>query len=378
MKRPEKYQLTITTLTPLHIGTGSILRNKFDYTTKRGRTWVINEDELASLLYDGNQQDFDDMVAGYPAADFLREEDFKEDNPLFRYILRGKPRAQSRGAELQELIKDPWDRPYIPGSSLKGALRTALFYVGFTQRNMTFSMKQLNPRGGARFAAQKLEDQLLAGDYQRDVKYAPNRDLGRILRVHDSAPDDTQNMEVVNVSILTGKEPKAPIELEAIRRKTEFTALLTLDTHLLSKEIREQLKIRKDQRTWLKNLPLVVNYWTQQRVAAESKRSSVSGQWAGFVRWLAEQYEAEKLADNEFILQLGWGGGWDSKTLGDHLTADESEFMELVQKYDRQMDKQGKFELGDFYPKSRRVVMNDQNNPLYTLGWVKVRMERME
>ncbi|HOT51784.1 MAG TPA: RAMP superfamily CRISPR-associated protein, partial [Candidatus Hydrogenedentes bacterium] len=36
---------------------------------------------------------------------------------------------KDKGSEVREFIKDPFGKPYIPGSSLKGCLRTALAFV---------------------------------------------------------------------------------------------------------------------------------------------------------------------------------------------------------------------------------------------------------
>ena len=81
--------------------------------------------------------------------------------------------------------------------------------------------------------------------------------------------------------------------------------------------------------------------------------------------------------EREFILQLGWGGGWDSKTLGELLTADADRFAQIIQRYKKQMLRQGTFHPGDRYPKSRRVVMRGEK-PFMPLGWVKVHMEQVQ
>src|SRR5690606_41846159 len=141
------YQLTITTLSPLHIGTGNTLRRDYDYVTHRGKTWVINQSALAAMLYAQDPSEFERMAAGASAADLIRPDEFKEDSPLFRYVMAGEPRAHSRGAEIQEQIKDPWDRPYIPGSSLKGALRTAIAFVGAAQRQVQIGRASCRERG---------------------------------------------------------------------------------------------------------------------------------------------------------------------------------------------------------------------------------------
>jgi len=88
-------------------------------------------------------------------------------------------------------------------------------------------------------------------------------------------------------------------------------------------------------------------------------------------------YEEDLDPRSEFLLQLGWGGGWDSKTFGDILTRDGHVFEQVVQKYGKTMVRQGKYKAGDTYPKSRRVVVNAGDQPMFPLGWIKVRMERV-
>ena len=119
------YHLTVTTLTPLHIGSGVTLLNEYDYAIHRGRTWRIND---AGFL-DAQQTDdpaFIEKLSVTPPAQLIGEADFVPDSPYFRYVIRGTPRSNAEGAQLQEQIKDAHDRLYLPGSSLKGALRTAL------------------------------------------------------------------------------------------------------------------------------------------------------------------------------------------------------------------------------------------------------------
>jgi CRISPR-associated protein Csm5 len=367
--RPEIYQLKITTITPLHIGTGNTLLQDFDFVSHQGSTWVINEDELANLLYSEGGDAFERMAQGEPAGDLIQNDEYARANPLFRYVMKGKVRAGSRGAQLQEQIKDAWDRPYIPGSSLKGALRTAIMFVMWGQRDYQLDVNQLGRN--AKFAAQSVEGELLMGEKPR-----PNYDIMRALQVADSQPDLTQSLEVKNMSVVVGKkDPAAPIEIEAVKHDVTFTTTITLDSHLLHKDQRQQLGWDKLHRQLLKNIPTVANLWTQTRLESDAARPR-QGNWKSMYEFLLREYAGKHLADDEFILQLGWGGGWDSKTMGAQLTTDEGKFAQLVGKYG--LDKTGKFEPGERFPKSRRVALNSSNNPLYTLGWVKVKMERVQ
>lgn len=368
------FRLTVTTLTPLHIGTGNTLLRDFDYVTYDGKTWVINEEALADSLLTDDENNLAKMVAGRPAKELLSPQDFHADSPLFRYILRGEPRAKTSGAVLQEQIKDPWDRPYIPGSSLKGALRTALFYAGYEQLNLQFRVDDLgnNPK----FATQSLERQVFAKD--TNAKQAPNRDLLRILQISDSTPDEQKRLRIVNVTVSKNGQPSgSPIELEAIPSDVSFEMFLTLDGYLFSDQTRRAVGYTDDQIEWVQSLPQIINSWTQDRLNIESQTNR-SSNWIKIfeqIKPIVDRFVADPTS-SEFIVQLGWGGGWDSKTLGKQLTDDKKEFAKLVNRY--KMIRQGKFKEGDIYPKTRRAIMNSQKKPSSLLGWILVRMEAIE
>lgn len=365
------YQLTITTISPLHIGTGNKLRRDYDYVTHRGKTWVIDSSALAEMLYERDHRDFEQMAAGAPAANLIHPDEFKEDSPLFRYVLQGEPRAQARGSEIQEQIKDPWDRPYIPGSSLKGALRTALAVIGAQQRQVPIRPAALNR--DSRFAAQPLEQEVLnaAGTPRGKI---PNYDLLRALQISDSTPAEGPSLQLLNAQVTTGQKHGSPIELEAIPRGVTFTATLTLDGFLLRKSTRSKLGWGDDQRKWLRNIARVANYFTLYRLEQERER------WEGINAPIRSFYQKEfrRRIDesSEFFLQLGWGGGWDSKTFG-LLLSDGAVFSQLVSIYGKQLIRHGKYEVGDRFPKTRRVVIR-KDKPAQPFGWIHVKMERIQ
>ena len=85
---------------------------------------------------------------------------------------------------------------------------------------------------------------------------------------------------------------------------------------------------------------------------------------------------ADGLAGNELIVQVGWGGGWESKTLGSELLRqDDRAFERLLSQY-RMTKGQGR-RAGDPFPKSRHLVLRG-GQPAEPLGWIKVRLEGLE
>ncbi|KAB2903597.1 MAG: type III-A CRISPR-associated RAMP protein Csm5 [Anaerolineae bacterium] len=375
-KLHSKFRLTVTTLTPLHIGTGNTLLRDFDYVTHDGKTWVINEDALADLLAD-DEDNLTKMAAGRPASELLKSEDFHADSPLFCYVLPGEPRSPNPGSVLQEQIKDPWDRPYIPGSSLKGALRTALFYAGYGGRNLQFRVAPSNDRINVKYVAQPLERDVFANNVSPGK--APNHDLLRALQIGDSIPDEQRRLRIVNVTVSKNSQPSgSPIELEAIPSDISFEMSLALDGYLLSNQIRREVGYVDDQIGWIQGLPQIVNSWTQDRLNIESQTNRSSNWTNAFeqIKPIVDRFVADRTS-REFIVQLGWGGGWDSKTLGKRLTDNKTEFSKLVNDSRYKMLRKGKFVVGDVYPKTRRAIVTRKMQPISLLGWVWVRMETM-
>jgi CRISPR-associated protein Csm5 len=293
------------------------------------------------------------------AADF-------ENASLFRYVLRGSPRSVKTDARLKSFIKDPKDRPYIPGSSLKGALRTALAWTGWDE---------VKPRldGGSigrsrSWAGQRLERQIFGPD--------PNHDLLRALHVSDlHGPQQAgEGLIVVNAQVLTKKNKQSPIEMETLPGEVSFSGTITIDETLFKSWADQKLGF-SNRRHWLDELAGRVQKHSHARIAelqewfegADEGYQSV----ANFYRQL---FEAQ-VGPGQALLQLGWGSGWDSKTFWTHLMADPNLFEQIVQ--DFRLHKAGRSspmrKPGDPFPRSKRAAMTVKQGverPAAPFGWV--------
>jgi len=75
------------------------------------------------------------------------------------------------------------------------------------------------------------------------------------------------------------------------------------------------------------------------------------------------------------VLPIGWGTGWESKTLGSSLLRqDDRTFERLLHEY--RMTKEQQRRPGDPFPKSRHLVLDERRQPALPLGWVRIRLER--
>lgn len=374
------YRLDIEVLSPLHIGTGNILRRDFEFGVHDNQTWVIDTDALASEILDRGaaSAQWQSLLAGRPAVELLDADDYQPDGPLIRYSMRGTPKAQATGSEIREMIKDAWDRPYLPGSSLKGALRTAFIVDAFEELGMTVDLNDLEDR--PKFAARNIERSIVAP--RSEQRRAPNNDIFKALQVSDSGPDTQKRMALITGAVYAGKETSIPVALECMPRGATVSATLTLDQMMLDRYGPERLNWDRDKQVkWIKNLRLRANKLAYRHIQAELRYWTERG-----IQGLADFYrlrfaEMRKLRDEKdrttFYMQVGWGTGWSSKTLGHILTADGANFYRIVKRYGRTMDLRGNYQQGEAFPRSRKIVVED-DRMVAPFGWVRVTMDRVK
>ncbi|MBW7886400.1 MAG: type III-A CRISPR-associated RAMP protein Csm5, partial [Caldilineaceae bacterium] len=120
------FDVTLTAITPLHIGNGNELLNEHDYAIHNNQTWRINEMALLDAVQGVDDLALAEQLARSKPQELLKPEQYSPNSSLFRYVLDGAPRSKEPGAQLNEQLKDVFDHPYIPGTTLKGAIRTAL------------------------------------------------------------------------------------------------------------------------------------------------------------------------------------------------------------------------------------------------------------
>lgn len=337
------FRLRITTLSPVHIGSGRELLNEYDYVLHGGRTWRIND----AALLDAQPLDDPDLarrLAGIPPAQLLKEGDYQPGSPFFRYVIQGVTRATGEGAVLREQLKDVFDQPYLPGSSLKGALRTAVGWYAWEELGMRLETARLGRRRER--AAQEYEREIFGRD--------PNHDLMRALQVSDSAPLGSDRLMVLNARVMNrGGSLGSPIELEALRPETEIETSLKLDLALFSEWARRGgLNLNGEQA--LRGLPEILNRRASERLNREANWFGGIPQatrLADFYRQLA----GARLANNQVLLQVGWGSGWEDKTFGMRFQAQPGGALEGLIR-DFRLSK-GNRKPGDPFPRSRRAAL---------------------
>lgn len=417
MPRDTTFHLTLTALSPVHIGTGSQLARGYDflYDQKQSVAYVIH-DEAALLLaeqklnrrrelikrkaaeYEAKprrQQTKEDkrnilndardekrlreaLFRSLTLEDLISEkhrllsykelQDGKEVDglPLVRYQLRGD---LGNSDFINEHIKDVHGSAYMPGSSLKGAFRTAVAW----QRLGEDAPRLARPGDKPKQADNEIEERLFVvedtGSRVNDV----NRDVWRALRVSDSSAIATP-MELVSINIQqpdrTGKPAFTVVNVEAIPAESRCTATLHLDSYLLGPQPQQQRGL--DYRKKGAALEQVV-------AACKAHGAHLLAQEEAFFRTRADRPQLQRfyqhlrqlaLGEQSFLMQIGWGTGWHSKTYDDRLQQDGAWFADAVKAYRMQLQRR-RFDEGDVFPSTRKLALQG-GYPAFPLGWVRV------
>lgn len=349
------YRLVVDTLSPVHIASGKgDLLSEYDFVMEKQQALVIDLDRLLA--------DTDETRLQSASSD-----------PRLSRLLAGKPAARyaaytlavpggEQPTQVREHIKDAFQKIYIPGSSLKGAIRTALAWANYDEK------EPLQRGWGPKTADDPLERKLFGYDLRET-----HRDLFRALRVVDAYPQGSIRPQALPATVfsLRGQplalQPRGnPTYVEAIPRGVVLGGALTLDEYALKQHTERPEATLYQRRHLLDKLAEQCRSFSAALVDTEL---DFYGRYRNpalqnFYQGLKERQAS--LKPEEFHLWLGWGPGWQAKTVGTKL---KKEIVDSVAtEYNLSRWLRG-LNLGIF-PKTRRLIGQRQGES--PLGWVKI------
>ncbi|TET95338.1 MAG: hypothetical protein E3J29_07015, partial [Dehalococcoidia bacterium] len=191
--------------------------------------------------------------------------------------------------------------------------------------------------------------------------------------MRDSAPLAQANaLSLEQVQVYPGG---TPVEVEAVRTGVVFRLTIAVDEYGFQEEAARQLGWQ-GKRAWLAQLVALGKEYARERLVTEVEFFKAHGgpqATLGFYAALVKQVVEGELADDEFLLQVGWGTGWESKTLGSGLLRqDDVAFERMLRDY--RMTKERNRQPGDSFPKSRTLALRRNGEPAFPLGWVRVKL----
>jgi CRISPR-associated protein Csm5 len=292
--------------------------------------------------------------------------DFVEHAKAYSAEIKARP-----GRELHPFIRDSLYRPYVPGTSIKGALRTAIMYVMLkrmgeaerkhlledTVKNKLERIQTEIRRGKGKFIRneEKYFDQDIEVDLmwkyffdEAVMKFDPHSDILRTLKVSDTEPLDPNSAVIEKVEVYNrGYATGIKIYVETLPAGTELEFTISIDLQLLNRfrrHTKQKFGLSMNEVVEIVGNPVkTASEWTHDLLEHERRLSKSS----------LTYYFAE-----EPNINLGWGGGLLTKTvdllLPEHLRA------ELLRVFKRRRPYHPA-------PSSRRLTKDRR-----PLGWAKI------
>lgn len=121
MRGKNSVKFYIKILTPVHVGAAQEkhLSNGLDYVTEKGKIYFLDENKI---LKNFKSEVYANSLSKGNLKDLLKDKDLKEYSSKIENVSGGA------GSDIKTHIKNVIDnKPYIPGSSLKGAIRSVIF-----------------------------------------------------------------------------------------------------------------------------------------------------------------------------------------------------------------------------------------------------------
>lgn len=376
------YKFTLQTLTPLHIGNGEELRKDFDYAVANGGTWRLNADRILGTRYQPGRSFLPGKLLG---ADDFKNKDF------FRYAVRGEPRSSITDARIKACIKDVYDCPYVPGSSIKGAIRTVL-----AKRVISDSNLKLNPlidmTSTSRYSLKSKDDKIErkifgtgADSLPRDF---PREDIFRTLHVSDAMMTLENRkagagMEIINATPISRKPSvtgaSVPIEMESIQRQQVFEGTITFDDFLLNGKFSDRAGMFGNWIRTLRDAGYERLEWLIDWFKGVDGSEMVDKNLAAMLT-LKERFGDHPHA----LIQIGGGTGWDGVTYGE-LLQDENPYqfekliIDLKILRSTRRGSQNR-EMGELFPSSKKVVQDPKSGMKgkSLMGWCLLFFEKVE
>lgn len=397
----------------LHIGSQFGELNPFEYVQTPGRVYIPNQDLLAKALFQrGRLQEYINRIEDREEIGELLEDTFGDnwrgqkldDRPLFPPTGISRKWTEDKITNFRLMIRNGLGEIYLPGTSIKGAIRTAVAYhllkhpdkYGVPQKNQLSAIeKQLRDKMGELKRKAKFTDDRLFMDslfsnfslYFNKQKYdvkscSANTDFMRAVKVTDTQPllesqavnkkgkTLYKNLPVAAKVIVSSRlenynaKYRESIYAEMVWNvKTEFT--ISIDTKMLSWfRHNEGMKIPFDNVEELLNIcrEFARDQWNAEIEYWENIQNNTHwGQNLDFDLLWEKYYEKPNCP---YDLRIGWGSSILGTTIS-MLYKDENLAREVLDVCHSNNKAPG-FEA----PKSRRVVLNSKGEIRYVPGWV--------
>lgn len=405
--------MKLITLTPIHIGSGETLKS-LSYITDKNSLYVLNIDKFFALLSEDQRKKYLQWID--PIIDNLARLDEKINQAKNNWNLKRQLQNQRRELEsrlsigwfikerLQQNpvnfakgclayqiifssppgrvgfkthLKDPNNRVYIPGTEIKGAIRTSLLYSLLKDREnyeiLRKSLKDFSSffKGGASprekikrltkiadaQSENGLERKFLRGK-EKDAKY----DLLKLINISDTSSVSLTQLQISTIRVV-GTPRNIKIWAETINPYTEFHFTLKVHKKIFLNKL--GLGRLKD---WLSISKLFEACYFRSKEMLEEEEKYFVGE-----KNILETISKLKKENhpNAPLLRLGWGQGFLGTTIGLKVKQNDPDLYDEAIREGVSFARRWRTQRANF-PKTRRVIIDGIGNAISLLGWVKL------
>ncbi|MEC4748355.1 type III-A CRISPR-associated RAMP protein Csm5 [Methylomicrobium sp. Wu6] len=362
-------KLGLEILTPTQSGSGAELFKELDFIDRSGMAFVVDQQASFNAVASGNLA-LDTLLAGGARLSDLVQaagQDYGYRLPWLGNV--GSPKTPEK---IRGQLKSAMNCPYLPGSAIKGAIRTALIAEWLrTMPSSTFAhlLPQKDKFGkfpSKQWAAKKLMDELTGKDAKQDIF--------RSFKVKDTFFDNT-NLRLADIRWLNEKRWRSMsqkksfdswqqadgIFAEVLQANALGMVTLQWDGFLLSNVNKWQQPgtVSGIAPKNFDDLKQRLNHHAKYRLQREIDFYKEQGK-------PAPEQECQRILNmlekdqHAAYLQMSWGSGWRGMT-GDWASEEQVKTFIEIFKLGRE---------GKPFPKTRRLAVSGE--PKLPLGWIRL------
>lgn len=323
----ESYRLTLTPLSPLHVGTGESVE-PYQYDIAEGppaHVAIYDVDVMLENLTEIQRRDFIRLTETTNFADlrrWFRKHPQRDQYLLTRLVLtplayeglvKNLDNPNQQG-EVQLLPRDRvTQRCYIPGSSIKGALRTAIVDAAARQPDrpqyqlMAVANNAYNRWSGAQFEAQAM------GNLNRSDKPDLYRDPFRQVAVSDLAVPEhgtyVDRIRILKPQGSMGNDPSGIVMYRELTRSQVLQEPIAITGEFrLHSHLKQELPLALPLTTIIDNCNQFYQVRLKHELNKYNKIKAVSERMLGSLN---------QLATNQCLIRLGRHSHFECVTVGE-------------------------------------------------------------
>lgn len=441
-------KLKLTTLTPVFISNGKDL-NAFDYKIIGSKFYLLNLDKISLYIFKNDKnaksqldnwlqekenqlrikpnQDLNELNLSILSfvKDHLRNHNLSKEidnqivNGEFSYYKIDSKVETNYSKKIQTCLKTADNKVYIPGSTIKGMIRSALLN-DYLQRHVNENPKKVtemfekikqkinnlknNPSDNEKkkFADNLINEIFVCKD-EKD-KYDAKFDLMKFIKVSDTNYyDPYQVCELIRPSMIKtkGKPTDNLNAIEVIKPGVEFEFYLNFDIDYFNNVYKNYQQQNVESKHDWKDLPQKFKELFQVSLEdLKNLKNNVEAElfeiikfsilnFSQFVYELDEKFQeksfylnqiAKYLNEDKIVAKIGWGGGYHSKTIytlnffnenSKFIDSFNGIFQEIIKKFRIGYSKKTNKEVNVLeIPATRKAIKS--NNFYQQMGWIKI------